>query len=349
MADSTSAVSPAAPLQRASSLRAFLDAVRAACDDGSFELADPVQAAHRGAATEGDPGAPHRAQGSAGAVVRRRARDARHHQEPRRSTTGSLPSPSISTRRAPRRSPTRRCARTAPTASLLVSKKGHATLRRHVRAVEGKSPATAATGRPVPRSRQRAAPPAARSALAGRARPHRRAATAWCRRWRASGGRSTSSSRSSTTRSMRRRRRQRPRAPARRRLRLRQGLPDLRRPRHLRRRFGVAPEVTGVELRADLVALCNGVAARCALRPASLRRRATCAASRRAAMDVMIALHACDTATDHAIDLGVRAGARDPHLLAVLPQGAAPAAARAAPALGRCCGTASTSARRPRW
>jgi len=52
---------------------------------------------------------------------------------------------------------------------------------------------------------------------------------------------------------------------------------------HLRRRFGVAPDVTGVELRADLV--------------------------EPAAIDVMIALHACDTATDHAIDLGVRAGA----------------------------------------
>ena len=31
---------------------------------------------------------------------------------------------------------------------------------------------------------------------------------------------------------------------------------------HLRRRFGVAPQVTGVELRADLVDFCNGVAAR---------------------------------------------------------------------------------------
>ena len=31
---------------------------------------------------------------------------------------------------------------------------------------------------------------------------------------------------------------------------------------HLRRRFGVAPQVTGVELRGDLVEFCNGVARR---------------------------------------------------------------------------------------
>jgi len=77
---------------------------------------------------------------------------------------------------------------------------------------------------------------------------------------------------------------------------------------HLRRRFGVAPEVTGVELRGDLVAFCNGVAERCGcagLRfvEGDLRTFAP------EAVDVMIALHACDTATDHAIDLGVRAGA----------------------------------------
>jgi len=77
---------------------------------------------------------------------------------------------------------------------------------------------------------------------------------------------------------------------------------------HLRRRFGVAPEVTGVELRADLVAFCNGVAERCGctgLRfvEGDLRTFAP------EAVDVMIALHACDTATDHAIDLGLRAGA----------------------------------------
>jgi len=77
---------------------------------------------------------------------------------------------------------------------------------------------------------------------------------------------------------------------------------------HLRRRFGVAPEVTGVELRAELVAFCNGVAERSGctgLRfvQGDLRTFAP------EAVDVMIALHACDTATDHAIDLGVRAGA----------------------------------------
>jgi hypothetical protein len=78
---------------------------------------------------------------------------------------------------------------------------------------------------------------------------------------------------------------------------------------HLRRRFGVAPEVTGVELRGELVALCNGVAERSRCTGLSfvegdLRSVAP------AEMDVMIALHACDTATDHAIDLGVRSGAR---------------------------------------
>jgi hypothetical protein len=78
---------------------------------------------------------------------------------------------------------------------------------------------------------------------------------------------------------------------------------------YLRRRFGDAPGVTGVELRADLVALCNAAATRAhceGLRfvQGDLRSFAP------EAVDVMIALHACDTATDHALDLGLRAGAR---------------------------------------
>ncbi len=77
---------------------------------------------------------------------------------------------------------------------------------------------------------------------------------------------------------------------------------------HLRRRFGVAPEVTGVELRSDLVDFCNAVAKRCgasALRFVEGDLRSFVPER----VDIMIALHACDTATDHAIDLGLAAGA----------------------------------------
>ena len=77
---------------------------------------------------------------------------------------------------------------------------------------------------------------------------------------------------------------------------------------HLRRRFGVEPEVVGVELRPELVAFCNGVAERTGatgLRflEGDLRSFVP------EAVDVMIALHACDTATDHALALGVQADA----------------------------------------
>ena len=78
---------------------------------------------------------------------------------------------------------------------------------------------------------------------------------------------------------------------------------------HLRRRFGVAPQVTGVELRAGLVDLCNRAAERShceGLRFVQGDLRSFQAEP----VDVMIALHACDTATDHALDLGLRAGAR---------------------------------------
>ncbi len=77
---------------------------------------------------------------------------------------------------------------------------------------------------------------------------------------------------------------------------------------HLRRRFGAAPEVVGVELRPELVAFCNGVAERTGA--TGLRFvEGDLRSYKPEAVDVMIALHACDTATDHAIDLGLRAGA----------------------------------------
>ena len=77
---------------------------------------------------------------------------------------------------------------------------------------------------------------------------------------------------------------------------------------HLRHTLGREVEVTGVELRPDLVQLCNRAAERLGLtglqfEPGDVRQRAAAPA------DIVIALHACDTATDHAIHLGIRSGA----------------------------------------
>jgi SAM-dependent methyltransferase len=77
---------------------------------------------------------------------------------------------------------------------------------------------------------------------------------------------------------------------------------------HLRHTLGLPVRVTGVELREDMVALCNAAAERLALD--GLRfERGDVSEHAAEAVDVMVALHACDTATDHAIHKGVRAGA----------------------------------------
>jgi hypothetical protein len=79
----------------------------------------------------------------------------------------------------------------------------------------------------------------------------------------------------------------------------------------LRRQAAGAPrdlDIVGVELRPDLVQLCNDAIARCRLE--GLRFEAGDVSSFvPARLDVMIALHACDTATDHALHTGIRAGA----------------------------------------
>jgi SAM-dependent methyltransferase len=77
---------------------------------------------------------------------------------------------------------------------------------------------------------------------------------------------------------------------------------------HLRHTLGREAEVTGVELRPDMVALCGEVAQRLAL-PGLRFDEGDVRSYAAPAIDVMIALHACDTATDHAIDFGLRAGA----------------------------------------
>ncbi|CAN7584289.1 class I SAM-dependent methyltransferase [Rhizobacter sp. LjRoot28] len=77
---------------------------------------------------------------------------------------------------------------------------------------------------------------------------------------------------------------------------------------HLQRALGRNAKVTGVELRQELVGLCNDAIDRLGL--AGLHFDAGDVRSYTPpAIDVMIALHACDTATDYAIHLGLRAGA----------------------------------------
>ena len=77
---------------------------------------------------------------------------------------------------------------------------------------------------------------------------------------------------------------------------------------HLRRTPGRDVQVTGVELRPDMVQLCNAAVGKLGL--GGLRfEQGDVRSHTPEALDVMIALHACDTATDHAIHVGVRAGA----------------------------------------
>ena len=148
MADSTFAVSPAAPLERASSLRAFLDAVRLACDDGSFESlilskprtrgAGPKAIRVRRIVLKGRPALSFVAAHATRDITKNLSFDDGIAAVAEHLDASSPASFAHATLRAH-----------GADSRLLVSRKGHATLRRHVRAVEGKSPATAATGRPV--------------------------------------------------------------------------------------------------------------------------------------------------------------------------------------------------------
>jgi hypothetical protein len=76
---------------------------------------------------------------------------------------------------------------------------------------------------------------------------------------------------------------------------------------HLQRR-GITPEVVGVELRDDLVALCNGAVQRLGLQGLHFEH-GDVRSHAGGGVDIMIALHACDTATDHAIHRGIASGA----------------------------------------
>lgn len=67
-------------------------------------------------------------------------------------------------------------------------------------------------------------------------------------------------------------------------------------------------QVTGVELRADMVELCNAAASRLE-HPGLVFEQGDVRSVVPAEIDVMIALHACDIATDYAIHTGIRTGA----------------------------------------
>ena len=74
--------------------------------------------------------------------------------------------------------------------------------------------------------------------------------------------------------------------------------------------------VRGVEARQELVDLCNRIARDSGFAPRLAFTAGTIAATPLEACDVLIALHACDTATDDALAQGVAAGA---NLLVVAP------------------------------
>lgn len=80
--------------------------------------------------------------------------------------------------------------------------------------------------------------------------------------------------------------------------------------------LGTRARVLGIELRPALIELCNQVASEHGLAGQLEFRAGTIADAARDPCDILIALHACDTATDDAIARGISVGAR---LIVVAP------------------------------
>ncbi len=77
---------------------------------------------------------------------------------------------------------------------------------------------------------------------------------------------------------------------------------------YLRVNLGLKPKVTGVELRGDLVSLCAKAVQKLKLAGLSFVQ-GDIRGYTPESIDIMIALHACDMATDYAIHLGIRSQA----------------------------------------
>ena len=78
---------------------------------------------------------------------------------------------------------------------------------------------------------------------------------------------------------------------------------------YLRQQHQHLAQVTGVELRDNLVQLCNTAIERCGLKGLNFYQ-GDVRSYHPQQTDVMIALHACDIATDYAIHTGIRLGAK---------------------------------------
>ena len=77
---------------------------------------------------------------------------------------------------------------------------------------------------------------------------------------------------------------------------------------YLRNSLGIQADVTGVELRDELVCFCNEAATRLNCEGLDFRQ-GTLDSYTPQTVDALVALHACDTATDLALHMGIRAGA----------------------------------------
>lgn len=77
---------------------------------------------------------------------------------------------------------------------------------------------------------------------------------------------------------------------------------------YLRSSLGLKARVKGVELREDLVRLCTTAARRLTIEGLSFHQ-GDIRSYTLEPIDIMIALHACDMATDYALHLGIRSGA----------------------------------------
>jgi hypothetical protein len=78
---------------------------------------------------------------------------------------------------------------------------------------------------------------------------------------------------------------------------------------HLATTLGMKCQVKGIEVRDDLVTLCNGLARQLGFAGLSFEASEAERMSTKEA-DIVIALHACDTATDDAMAFGIKSGAR---------------------------------------